>query len=179
MMGAANTPFELLQEIDQQCRLSARGLPTGAKVEDDWVGIGFMLGGKRLVAKMSDVAEIISPPKTIRVPGVREWVQGLANVRGTLLPILDMTMYLQQESSVQEEQSRVLVINKHNVIAGLKVQEVFGLRRFKAEMRANDVADSMGTLQPYLDGVFAEDNLQWNIFSIEKLVAHEPFLKVV
>ena len=179
MKGDATTPFELLQEIDRQCRQGARGLPTGAKVEEDWVGIGFMLGGKRLVAKMSDVAEIISPPKTIRVPGVREWVQGLANVRGTLLPILDMTLYLQQQFNGPEEQSRVLVINKQNVIAGLKVQEVFGLRRFKNDSRTTEVAEAMGTMQPYLDGAFNEGALQWNVFSIEKLVSHEPFLKVV
>jgi twitching motility protein PilI len=177
-MGAS-TPFEILQEIDQRCRSNLKGLPTGTKVVDDWVGIGFMLNGKKLVARMSDIAEILPPPETIRVPGVLGWVKGLANVRGTLLPILDMNVFLQCAKKKLGPESRVLIINKHNVVAGLLVEEVFGLRRFKPDMeKATEVTD-MGLLEPYLNGVFSDEESQWNIFSIEKLVDHEHFLKVV
>ena len=177
-MGAA-TPFEILQEIDRRCRSNSKGLPTGKKIVDDWVGIGFMLDGKKLVARMSDVAEILPPPDTIRVPGVLGWVKGLANVRGTLLPILDMNIFLQSGVKKSTNDNRVLIINKHNVVAGLLVEEVFGLRRFKPETRVDSVASDMGLLEPYLEGIFPDEESQWNIFSIEKLVDHEHFLKVV
>lgn len=175
----ASTPFQILQDLDQRCRAQAKGLPTGAQVEDDWVGIGFRLHGQRLVAKMSDIAEILSPPETIRVPGVKNWVKGLANVRGNLMPILDMDMFLQSPNSGAAVDKRILIINKHNVVAGLLVQEVFGLRRFKPEMKSNVKVKEMGTLNPYLEGVFSDNDAQWNIFSIKKLVDHEPFLRVV
>ncbi|MCK4709471.1 MAG: chemotaxis protein CheW, partial [Gammaproteobacteria bacterium] len=71
-----NSPFAVLQEYDQRCRANALGLPVGEIVEDDWVGIGFSLNGKQLVAKMDDVTEILPPPETIRVPGVQAWVKG-------------------------------------------------------------------------------------------------------
>lgn len=175
----AATPFQILQDIDQRCRRNALGLPTGARVEEDWVGIGFQLKGQRLVAKMSDVAEIISPPATIRVPGVKNWVKGLANVRGMLMPILDMGAFLQSEAKIKRNQARILVINKDSLVAGLQVEEVFGLRRFKPGMRSESAHEGMGTLRPYLDGVFTDDATQWSVFSIEKLVKHEPFLRVV
>ena len=47
-----------------------------------------------LLAKMDDVSEILPPPETIRVPGVTHWVNGLANIRGSLMPILDMNGFL-------------------------------------------------------------------------------------
>ena len=168
-----------MQEIDQRCRSGSKGLPTGTKVVDDWVGIGFLLNGKKLVAQMSDIAEILPPPETIRVPGVLGWVQGLANVRGTLLPILDMNVFLQYARKKRGPESRVLIINKHNLVAGLLVEEVFGLRRFKPEMKKMTEVTDMGLLEPYLNGVFLDEESQWNIFSIEKLVDHEHFLKVV
>lgn len=175
----ASTPFQILQDLDQRCRAHAKGLPTGAQVEDDWVGIGFRLHGQRLVAKMSDIAEILSPPDTIRVPGVKSWVKGLANVRGNLMPILDMDMFLQSPSHGAAVDKRILIINKQSLVAGLLVQEVYGLRRFKPDMKSNAEVKGMGTLSPYLEGIFSEDDVQWNIFSIKKLVDHEPFLRVV
>jgi twitching motility protein PilI len=175
----ATSPFELLQDIDQRCRTYSVGLPTGAKVVDDWVGIGFRLNGQRLIAGMNEVAEILPPPRTIRVPGVRAWVKGLANVRGTLMPILDMNLFLHGDYIDSASERRILVINKHNVVAGLLVEEVFGLKRFKPEMKNKTSAEGMGILEPYLDGTFNDEQSQWNIFSIEKLVNHDQFLKVV
>lgn len=175
----AGTPFELLQDIDQRCRLNAKGLPTGTRVVEDWIGIGFTLTGKKLVAKMDDVAEILPPPETIRVPGVLGWVKGLANVRGTLMPILDMNVFLKGKINNPAKEQRILVINKHNVVAGLLVEEVFGLRRFKPEMKAEEVSSDMGLLEPYLEGAFTDEQDLWNIISFEKLVSHEQFLKVV
>ncbi|MDJ0880286.1 MAG: chemotaxis protein CheW [Gammaproteobacteria bacterium] len=176
---AANSPFEILQDVDQRCRHHAKGLPTGTQVVDDWVGIGFRLNGKRLITNMGEIAEILPPPGTIRVPGVRAWVRGLANVRGTLMPILDMNLFLQGDYIDTAAERRILVVNLHNVVAGLLVEEVFGLRRFKPELKLASNDAEMGTLQPYLDGVFSDEQSQWNIFSIEKLVNHEQFLKVV
>jgi len=173
------SPFALLLQYDQRCRANARGLPTGEIVEDDWVGIGFVLEGKPLLAKMSDVTEILPPPDTIRVPGVKSWVCGIANVRGTLMPILDMKAFLYGEPARQKKESRVLVINKHNIMAGLLVEEVSGMRRFKPEAKKQTAVAEMGNLEPYLDGVFNDAQTQWNVFSVEKLVTNDRFLKVV
>ena len=174
-----STPFAQLEDIDQRCRRNAMGLPAGAKVEEDWVGIGFTLDGERLVANMRDVAEILTPPDTIRVPGVKNWVKGLANIRGTLIPILDMALFLgsaQRESSFDR---RILVINKNNIVAGLLVGEVFGLRRFKPAAKSPDFESGSDVLHPSLEGAFAEGGATWNIFSIDRLISNESFLKVV
>ena len=69
-------------------------------------------------------------PETIRVPGVTNWVLGLANIRGNLMPILDMNGYLYAKPCKIRKESRILIINKHGVVAGLLVDEVYGLRRF-------------------------------------------------
>ncbi len=173
------SPFAILQDYDLRCRENASGLPTGEVVEEDWVGIGFSLCDKHLVAKMSDITEILPPPETIRVPGVQTWVKGLANIRGTLLPILDMGAYLNGIVTRPEKENRILIINKNNVMAGLLVEEVFGMRRFKVELKKESNHPEMGELDVYLDGVFSDAQFIWNIFDVKKLVTHEKFLRVV
>jgi twitching motility protein PilI len=175
----AATPFALLQDIDQRCRDNARGLPTGKKVVDDWTGIGFKLVGTRLIAPMSEVAEILPPPDCIRVPRVLNWVVGLANVRGNLMPVLDMNIFLQSKPIDRKNESRVLIVDRDGVVAALLVEEVFGLRRFKPEMRHQADSSSMGLLEPYLEGAFDDNQDQWRVFSMDKLIHHEQFLKVV
>lgn len=174
-----STPFDFLQDIDQRCRINGKGLPVGTQVVDDWIGIGFKLLGKRLIAQMNEIAEILPPPSTIRVPGVQGWVKGLANVRGTLMPVLDMNAFLKAPFIESASERRILVINKQNVVAGLLVEEVFGLRRFKPDMKVDEMSSDVGVLEPYIDGSFTDDQARWNIFSIEKLVEHDQFLKVV
>lgn len=175
----ASSPFALLQEYDQRCRRNAKGLPTGAKVVADWVGIGFKLAGKRLIAPMSEVAEILPPPKTIRVPGVLSWVKGLANIRGNLMPVLDMNKFLNSQAIDKRSDSRVLIIDRDGVVAALLVEEVFGLRRFKPDMRKDLDSSVKGSLEPYLEGAFVDDQNEWFIFSVDRLVQHEQFLKIV
>ncbi len=173
------SPFLILQDFDQRCRANAQGLPAGEIVESDWVGIGFSLNGKQLIAKMADITEILPPPETIRVPGVKAWVKGLANVRGTLLPVLDMGAYLSGVFTRTGKNSRILIINKNNVMAGLLVEEVFGMRRFKPELKMDSNPSGMGNLDPYLDGMFKDVQFDWSIFDVGKLVSHERFLRVV
>ena len=176
---AQTTPYALLTELDRLCRINARGLPAGNKVVDDWIGIGFRLSGERLIAPMDEVAEILPPPSTVRVPGVLNWVRGLANVRGNLMPVLDMNAYLNADPISSTKESRVLIIDRDGVVAALLVEEVFGLRRFKPEMKQPGDGVGRNNLEPYLDGIFNDKQDHWHVFSVDKLVHSEQFLKVV
>jgi twitching motility protein PilI len=173
------SPYELLKKLDLRFRENASGLPVASSVIEDWLGIGFALNGIPLLAKMEDVSEILPLPATIRIPGVKPWVRGLANIRGNLMPVLDLNCFLYGNSSHIEKSSRILIINREAVVAGLLVDEVFGLRRFKPEEHlAEQVADT-GTLGDYLAGIFVDQIRRWNVFSVEKLLHSEHFLRVV
>ena len=173
------SPFELLASLDQRCRRNSSGLPVAKSVVDDWIGIGFSLNGISLLAKMDDVSEILPLPPTIRVPGVTYWVNGLANIRGSLMPVLDMRAFLYGETTDVRKESRILIINKLGVVAGLMVDEVYGLRRFKPEEHQQEISPDTGSMAEYLVGTFADQVRHWNVFSVEKLARAEKFLRVV
>ncbi len=147
--------------------------------EDVWMGIGFSLEGVSLVARMDEVSEILAPPETIRVPGVRQWVKGLANVRGSLMPVIDLKRFMLDRGAGPAKDSRVLIINRSGLDAALLVDQVHGMRRFKQGDMKDEVTVDLGHLQNYLTGRFDSNDQQWNIFSMDKLVADEKFLLVV
>ncbi len=176
---AITSPFEILQSLDVRCRQNGSGLPVNKAVVDDWIGIGFRIHNMSLLAKMDEVSEILPPPATIRVPGVEHWVKGLANVRGSLMPVLDMNAFLYGEATHIQKESRILIVNILGVTAGLLVEEVYGLRRFKLEDHRSAPTADMGSIGKYLAGIFAGQVRRWNVFSVEKLVKHDQFIRVV
>ncbi len=173
------SPFEILKSLDSRCRRNSSGLPVAKAVVDDWIGIGFAINQVPLLAKMEDVSEILPPPETIRVPGGTHWVKGLANVRGSLMPVLDMNAFLYGKPTELRKESRVLIINKLGVVAALLVDEVFGLRRFKPEEHEPGSTENSGSMTDYLGGSFVDQVRRWNVFSVEKLARADSFLHVV
>lgn len=173
------SPFDLLQALDRRCRKNSAGLPMATEEENVWMGIGFSLEGVNLVARMDDVSEILAPPETIRVPGVRQWIRGLANVRGTLMPVIDLKRFLMGRGVASAKDSRVLIINKSGLDAALLVDQVHGMRRFKEDEMQQEAEVELAQLKEYLSGCFESNDQQWNVFSMEKLVADEKFLQAV
>jgi twitching motility protein PilI len=173
------SPYELLKQLDARCRENSSGLPVARGVIEDWLGIGFAINDMPLLARMDEVEEILPMPETIRVPGVKRWVIGLANIRGNLMPVLDMNDYLNSTSTRIRKESRILVINNQGVMAALLVDEVFGLRRFKPEEHREETVPDAGILGNYLSGVFIDQLRHWSVFNVEKLTRAEHFLRVV
>ncbi len=176
---AITAPFEILQALDIRCRQNASGLPVNRAVVEDWIGIGFKINDIPLLTRMDEITEILPPPETIRVPGVKYWVKGLANVRGSLMPVLDMKAFLFGETTLLSKESRVLIINVLGISAGLLVEEVYGLRRFKPEEHIKDSDPNENMISHFLAGVFADQLRRWNVFSVEKLVKTGQFIHVV
>ena len=91
------------------------------------------------------------------------------------MPVLDMKAFLYGQTTVIGKNSRILIVDKKDLIAGLLVEEVYGVRRFKPDEHKDEKDPDMESLQQYLAGVFVDHVHQWNVFSIDKLVETEQF----
>lgn len=176
-MSEVQSPFQLLHEIDQRCRLLAAGLPAQREVVQSWNGIGFRMAGRLFVAPMGEVAEVLHEPRYTLLPGVRDWVKGVANVRGRLLPIMDLCGFLGAELSALRKQRRVLVVEHGEVFAGLIVDEVFGMQHFPVDTFSEQLPPLEAALQPFIHGVFHREQ-PWLVFSPHVLAQHPGFLEV-
>ncbi|WP_396588171.1 chemotaxis protein CheW [Bermanella sp. R86510] len=172
------TPFAVLQDIAQRCRSHAADLPSRTEAVEYWRGVGFVLAGRRYVAPMNDVSEILTAPKLTQVPGVKHWVQGVANVRGRLVPVMDLAAFL-GEPPAHQRNRRTLIIEKGELLNGLVVDAVLGMQYFPA-----DTLDESGqyvvpekTL-PFVSGVFTRENEQWPVFSFEALANNEQYMNI-
>lgn len=103
---AANGFIELL-------RLAKRGNKHYANPDNEvnrWSGIAFEIMGQYFVAPLGEVSEVIYPPKCTPVPNTHAWVRGVANIRGRLLSVSDLTHYLVGQRSQSSGAQKVLCI---------------------------------------------------------------------
>ena len=178
MAHSAQPPILLLHELDQRSRAHAHHLPQQLEVKITWDGIGFRLGDIQLVAAMDQVKEILTHVRFSRLPGVKSWVRGVANVRGNLLPILDLSGIVLGETSKMNRRSRVLVLQHRGIHAGLVVDEVLGMRHFLEEEFVKDVGQLSASLQQYSTGVYRQSGDVWGVLDIHRLVEMPQFMKV-
>ncbi|MHC8356957.1 chemotaxis protein CheW [Pseudomonas sp. LB3P81] len=180
-MTESLTAFELLLQIDQRCRLLAADLPSQPTRQDSWSGIGFRLGEHWYVAPMGEVSEVLHEPRFTQLPGVKPWVKGVANLRGRLLPMMDLCAFfsdkeLGHELSAVRKQRRVLVVEHKDVFAGLMVDEVFGLQHF-AQDSLEPVEALNGPIAPFIKGRFQREQ-NWQVFSPFALAQSQGFMNV-
>jgi twitching motility protein PilI len=171
------SPFDLLVEIAQKSRDNANELPQKTEAVTFWRGIGFMLAGQRFLAPMGQVGEILQTPRVTKVPGVRNWMLGIANIRGRLVPILDLAGFLDVPSKANWRTRRVLVVGEGQQQHGLLVDDVLGMQQFPS----HEVINLMyveSNYAPYVRGGFERDGSNWPIFSFTDLVKADEFLQV-
>ncbi|MHC8307802.1 chemotaxis protein CheW [Pseudomonas sp. PB3P13] len=177
-MSESLTAFELLLQIDQRCRLLAADLPSQPSRQDRWSGIGFRLGEHGYVAHMGEIGEVLHEPGYTQLPGVKPWVKGVANLRGRLLPIMDLCAFVGQELSSARKQRRVLVVEHNEVFAGLLVDEVFGLQHFAQDTLEPVLMDDLhGPMSAFVSGRFQREQT-WQVFSPFALVQSQSFMQV-
>jgi twitching motility protein PilI len=170
-------PLAVLKDIEEACRSCAVGLPRKAEASNEWSGIAFRLGGHSLLAPMDQVVEILDVPTLSNVPLTQSWVRGMANVRGKLLPVIDLNGYLGNEMARLTGKSRILVINYEGIYSGLIVDEVMGLKHFLDEEYTQDDAGVDAMLQPYIAGAYRRDEQLWGVFSLLVLADSQQFLQ--
>ena len=174
---ALKEPIELLADIESRSKKYAAGLPQQTEVKQTWSGVGFKLGDTQFVAPLHEVTEILPFPPMSRIPGSKEWVIGIANIRGSLLPVLDLQCYLSNKATAITHRSRVLAINHNEIYSGLLVDEVMGLKHFYEEEHSSRMPKVDDAIKIYLKGTFTQNDVDWSVFSMVTLADKPEFLQ--
>jgi twitching motility protein PilI len=170
-------PVSMLRELEELCHSSAVGMERQVETTIEWSGIAYRLGKNLLVSRLGEVVEILEFPELSTIPLTQPWVRGIANVRGNLLPVIDLNGYLHGRVTDVTSRTRVLVIDYEGLYSGLVVDEVLGLKHFADDEYCEEDAGSDAYLQPYIQNGYRRGDQIWAIFSLFKLAEAPKFLQ--
>ena len=146
--------------------------------------------GERMALPLTDVSEIIRPPAVTRVPNSSPHLIGVANVRGTVLPVVALSGILGYEPSARSARTRVVVVKGKSAV-GLLVDEVTALagasdhRRLDLDQLLNKNFRTLGrierrSVEPIASGEakLADDAAAALVFVVFSLARQEYALSV-
>lgn len=174
-MNSSN-PFAQLIALEQRYRRRQENFGSGFEGGEVIAGrLALRCNSWYFSLTMDQVAEIIPLPRYTRVPGVKPWLLGIANLRGMVITVIDLFHFLVGEASKQTKSSRIIVVRSEDWLYGLLVDEVIGMRHF-----ADDAAkqpDQIDTaIQPYISAVLQGDGKDWLAFDMSVLLQNKQFL---
>jgi len=167
-------PYDLLLDMEAVCKRMAEAFPRETKSAEYWKGVGFILGGEHYVVPWGEVAEIQSLPTMTRVPGAKDWVKGVANVRGTLLPIMDLNAFFGYRGRKLRKQ-RLLVVKHDGIYSGLIVDEVLGAMTFEKFEKMEEKPETDEPTADFIIGGFSKQDTDWPVFSLHALAEYPDF----
>jgi twitching motility protein PilI len=172
-------PFAILVDYERRSLAHVAGLPEQLDAPGLWRGVGYRIGNRRLASGFDEVLEILPLPQVTPVPGARAWLLGLANVRGTLLPVVDLKQFLEGERTVLHEGQRMLLVRQPGGDVAVLIDELFGQRSFNESQLVSDglqtpgLAD--GRYSHFIDRAYRPDDHTWGIFSLDRLARTPEF----
>ena len=170
-------PYDLLVALDRRGRAASAAPGEEAAADREWVGVAWRMAGEVYLVAREETREVLPCPSQLtRVPGAKSWVKGLANVRGALLPIIDLRAFLGSGATPLTRNTRVLVVNHRDVPAGLLVDEVLGFRRFTDGEFGADAPPTIVRCERFVAGAFRRGNETWPVLSLRQLVENPGFL---
>jgi len=135
-------------------------LQPSAGLKDENQLVTFLLKDEEFGFDIMSVQEIIRLPKMAKVPRVPAYVDGIANLRGVVLPVIDMRTRFGVERAEETDRTRVLVVDIDGVKTGLRVDRVKQVTRVMRSEIEPPPAAIRGTTTDYLAGVVKLDNGQ-------------------
>ncbi len=166
---------ELLASIERRCREFAVGLPQPDQLKSYWEGVMFYVGEERLITPLSDIKEILNYPTTMtKVPGTKPWMLGIANIRGILMPVIDLQLFLIGRKTDRSRRSRVLVFKLGSGVTGVLVGEMVGMRHFTKDSAVGKESVT-GHFNRYVQFGFDQDGVKWPVFKLSELASDPAF----
>ena len=86
--------------------------------------IVFRTGNQEFSVEMGSTREIKSWTKATKLPNSEEYVVGIINLRGTIVPIVDLSLRLGLQKIEERDQNVIIVVKLHDKQFGLLVESV-------------------------------------------------------
>ena len=167
------TPFDTLAEYERRSLAHAVAQPAREIAQDQYRGVGYRVGKRRLISNFGEVVEIVPMPPVTPVPGAQPWLLGIGNLRGNLFPVVDLKQFLEGERPVLHEGQRVLVVRQPGGNVAVTIDELFGQRSFLEEQQSSHEPLAEGRYWHFIDRAFASDDQRWGVFALG-LLARTP-----
>jgi purine-binding chemotaxis protein CheW len=147
-------------------------------MEKDLQVVGFRIGSETFGVRIGSVREIVRVPEITSVPNAPDTIEGVINLRGKIIPVMDLRKRFGQVAIAPDRKNRILVVELDNKLLGLIVNaasEVLKIPPSEIEAPGSVFAEGESS---YVTGVGKLKGRLIIILDIAKLLHHPEFKRL-
>lgn len=131
--------------------------------------VAFKIDAEEFAVDIGSVQEINRAVEVTRIPNSPPHVQGVMNLRGKIIPVVDLRRLLGFQARTADKQSRIIVIDIGGVVAGFLVDSVSEVVQLP-ESSVEPPPTFAGAVEPhYVQGVGKIDDRLLILLNLQKM----------
>ena len=135
--------------------------------------VTFSIGEEEFGVDILKVQEIIRTMEITKVPRAPEFVEGVINLRGKVIPIIDLRRRFGLQARGHDKDTRIIVIELNSMIVGFVVDSVSEVLRIPASTVEPPPPVVAGLESEYISGVGKLEDRLLILLDLDMLLSHE------
>jgi purine-binding chemotaxis protein CheW len=127
--------------------------------------VGFIVGDEEFAVPILSIQEIIKPLEYTRVPSTPDYVMGVFNMRGNVIPLIHLRMKFGLPYKKEDEDTRYIVIKEGEEVIGYVIDRLTEAVR----MNESDIDPTPETLNESEDVIYGIGKKQDRIITVLKV----------
>lgn len=141
--------------------------------------VSFRLANEEYGVDIMRVQEIILPGEITQMPEVPDYICGLINLRGHVIPIVDLRKRFGLPVSERDEHTRIIVVNVGSRTIGMVVDAVNEVLRINEDQLEPPPSSIVGIEHVYIKALVKFDDKLLILLDIESILSREETAKLV
>ena len=134
--------------------------------------VGFVIGDEEYAVPILAIQEIIKPFSWTRVPQVPKYVLGVFNLRGAVIPLIDLRAKFGIPTKKHSEETRFIVMRHGDDVAGFVIDRLTMVKRIKKQ-NIGPAPDTVNGDDTIIDGVGKQEDKIITILKVNKLLERD------
>ncbi len=139
----------------------------------------FALGAEVFGIEIRHVTEIIGMQAITKVPEVPAYVKGIINLRGKIIPLIDMRLKFNKESIPYDDRTCIIVIEVKQIPVGLIVDNVDEVLNISDENIASPPETKTNADNKYIQGIGKAGDKVQLLLDCEELLMAETIPSII
>ncbi|MGX9365896.1 chemotaxis protein CheW [Desulfoplanes sp. PS50] len=135
--------------------------------------VTFSIGEEEFGVEILKVQEIIRMLEITRVPKAPDFVEGVINLRGKVIPVIDLRLRFGLTAKEHDKKTRIIVIEINQMIVGFVVDSVSEVLRIPAGTIEPPPPVISGLDSEYISGVGKLDDRLLIMLDLNRLLSKE------
>ncbi len=163
---------EQLQDIINKQQQQQSGADDSSAIEEVVQLVGFIVGEEEFTVPILSIQEIIKPIEYTRVPQTPDYVLGVFNLRGSVIPLIDLRMKFGVKAEAHTPDTRYIVMKNDDEIAGFVIDQLTEAIRLNVK-DIDPAPETAMSEKSMIDGVGKQKDRILTILKVDRLLQRD------